>query len=61
MTANTTYAIDRAAPQDGAAFVASTAGLFAEDGATRDPHIDVTWPDQHGVAVHHHVYRKNIP
>src|SRR4051794_9560425 len=48
MTANTTYAIERARPQDGAAFVASIAGLFAEDGGTRDPHLDTTWPDQHG-------------
>ena len=48
MTANMTYAIERAHPRDGAAFTASIAGLFAEDGGTRDPHLDTTWPDEHG-------------
>ena len=48
MTADTTYAIERARPQDGAAFTASIAGLFTEDGGTRDPHLDTTWPDHHG-------------
>jgi ribosomal protein S18 acetylase RimI-like enzyme len=49
MPADTTFVIDRASCEDSAAFVASTAGLFAEDGGTRDPHIDVDWPDRHGV------------
>ncbi|HEX6345369.1 GNAT family N-acetyltransferase [Umezawaea sp.] len=30
------------------AVVASAAALFAEDGGTRDPHVDTTWPARHG-------------
>jgi len=30
------------------AFVASAAALFAEDGGTRDPHMDTSWPAHHG-------------
>ncbi|RZQ60141.1 GNAT family N-acetyltransferase [Amycolatopsis suaedae] len=28
--------------------VASVSALFAEDGARRDRHLDVSWPDRHG-------------
>ena len=30
------------------AFVASGSALFAEDGGTRDPHMDTTWPAREG-------------
>ena len=37
-----------ATTEDLDAFVASAAALFAEDGGTRDPHMDTTWPVRHG-------------
>ncbi|MCS7480543.1 GNAT family N-acetyltransferase [Umezawaea endophytica] len=37
-----------AGPADLNAFVASAAALFAEDGGTRDPHMDQSWPARHG-------------
>ncbi len=41
-----TVRLATAADLDG--FVASAAALFAEDGGTRDPHVDTTWPARHG-------------
>lgn len=40
--------IRAATPADLAEVIASAAALFAEDGGTRDPHTDTTWPEKHG-------------
>ncbi|PWI13765.1 GNAT family N-acetyltransferase [Streptomyces sp. Act143] len=40
--------VRRARAEDIPGLVASSAGLFAEDGGTRDPAINVDWPREHG-------------
>jgi GNAT superfamily N-acetyltransferase len=40
--------VRRARAEDMAGLVASSAGLFAEDGGTRDSSMNVDWPREHG-------------
>ncbi|WP_367319109.1 N-acetyltransferase family protein [Streptomyces sp. HUAS ZL42] len=40
--------VRRARAEDIPGLVASSAGLFAEDGGTRDPSINADWPREHG-------------
>ncbi|MES5817539.1 GNAT family N-acetyltransferase [Streptomyces sp. RG80] len=42
--------VRRARTEDIPGLVASSAGLFAEDGGTRDTTINVDWPHEHGAA-----------
>ncbi|HZE41670.1 MAG TPA: GNAT family N-acetyltransferase [Stackebrandtia sp.] len=45
--------IRSATVDDEAAWVACAAGLFAEDGGTRDAALNVNWPHEHGAQSFH--------